>query len=484
VGTERAPVRLGQEVRLAAGGLALLVGLAAVAQSMSHVVVSLDTTQLVAYADSTLAHLRHGQWQHWGGAYPLLQAIPALALRSQGLRSDYVIDSLIGLNVLSFATMVWVSWRGLVRRSAAGAILLVTVLLSGTLLWYLHASFGEPLAAVVTLAAAVASWHGRRHLAAAMFLFLAGLSKDTAVPFLFVLCVAVSIGAERWTDPAWRWCRLASLLVAASLSLLVTGAYNYARFGSVLALPYLKPVFFVQSPGTEVSFFGAVWLSPNGGLLPFWPSFGVLLILGAIATVRATWSSPSLVAGIRRAAPAVGVVAVLLGVSVELANWWSPLGWVAWGSRLMLPWVPAAAYVLVVAYHEEIERLLRWIVGVPVGFWLAGIALAAASTPQYVAMVRPTLFWEVFIVPDAICPKVPYPGTGAANTYYYTCVNHMLWTKQSMLISAFQAGPNLFFLVIGCACAAGLLWLLQRLRASVRSEIAVDLVTHPSLAEC
>jgi hypothetical protein len=468
MGTVATSSRTRESVTMVAGLLAAAFGLATVADGLRHIVISSDTQEVVSGVDSALAHLRHGQLLGWGGAYPLLQAIPAFVLRAVGISSEHVIDALVGLNVLSFAAMVWASWRGLVRETVAGALLLVVVLVSGTMLWYLHATLAEPLAAAVTLGAAMASWHGRRHLLAAAFVFLAGISKDTAALFVLMLCLGASAGAESWSDASWRWRRVAWLLAAAGLSFLVTSAYNYARFGTILDLPYMASFRYVPWLETQAGFFAVVWLSPNGGLLPFWPSLTVLLVLAVVAAVRTIRKSAGWEARLLRAAPALGVAAALFGMTVELAKWFAPLGWVAWGSRLMLPWVPASAYLLVAAYHTEIIRLLRWTVLRPLLAWLAGIALTIASVPQYVAMVRPTLFIEMF-TPDAACPRIPYAEQGAS--YYYACSNHLFWTKGSVLLTAFQVdGAHLVDLAIGCVCGAGLLWLLTRLPAPVGLE--------------
>jgi hypothetical protein len=436
---------------LTAASVLVLVG--TVADGLRSVFLTNDTAILVHTVDQALAHLRHGQLEHWGGEYALLQAIPAAALRAAGLGLDDTFTWLVALNVVSFVAMVWASWHWLSRQSRAGAFLVLAVLLSSTLLWYLHASFGEPLAAAVTLGTVVACWHDRRSLAAAGLLFLAGLSKDTAPAFVLLLGVGASIGSPHWSDASFRRRRILALGLAAVAAVVVTAAYNYARFGSLLDAPYLIPAYTMPWVSTQVSFGAAVWLSPNGGALLFWPSFGVLLVL-SVAAVATVWRScADWRERARRLAPAAGVVGVLAGMTLELSRWWAPLGWMAWGSRLLLPWLPAVAYLLVVAYARELEALLRRLIGPAMRFWPAAIGLAAVSLPQYVAMVRPDLFLPVF-VPDAMCPGQD-PRTNMA--LYVHCTNHELWTRGSMLLSAYSPSRSL---LVGCACAGALIWVL------------------------
>jgi hypothetical protein len=445
-------------------GVAILAGLAALVNGMRQRFVSIDTIRLVTTVESAIGHLQRGELLHWGGSYPLLQAVPAFVMYAAGMTRSEVILGLIELNLAAFAVLLWLACevRG---RSAAGVVLLLIVLLSGTLLWYLHASFGEPLAAAVTGAMVVACWRSRRHFGAAALLFLAGLSKDTAVPFLLLLGLGASVGGPNWADASFRRGRPVALALGAAASLLLAAAYNYARFGTVLDAPYLDPMFFVPWAQTQLSFFAGVWLSPNGGLLPFWPSFGILLLLTAVAAVRAVQGAEGRRARLERAAPAVAVAATLLGMTVELSDWFSPLGWVAWGSRLLLPWAPACAYLLVAAYGGELERLVACLLRPAWRFWASAVLLAAISLPQYVAMGRPSL-WEAIFAPDAVCTA---PDLTVDAGYYYRCIDHMMWTKASTLLAAYATQPEPLALGLGIACSAGLIWLMYRQRSTLRA---------------
>jgi hypothetical protein len=135
---------------------------------------------------------------------------------------------------------------------------------------------------------------------------------------------------------------------------------------------------------------------------------------------------------------------------------------VAWGPRLILPWVPACAYLLVAAYAGDLEGLLARLTRSPVLFLLLAVALAAASVPQYVAMVHPKV-WLLVFATDVQCPTVPTVNLGG---YYYRCTEHQMWSKPSMLAAAYAPGADPTPLLIGCACAAALIWLLHRMRAA------------------
>jgi hypothetical protein len=413
-----------------------------------------DTLGVVAAADWVLRGLRGGGWAHGGSRFPLLQTIPTVGLRAVGLGVDQTRWSLVGLNVAAFAGLVVIAWRSLVNISRPAAIFFLAVLLSGPLAWYATSSFGEMLAALATLAMVVACrYRAGGALAAALFI-LAGLSKDTAFPFLLLLGFGASTFNPSWTRPEFRRRRIVGLAAAAAVTLGVIGVYNFARFGTVVNAVDSSPRLFVPELRDQVSFFLAIWLSPNGGLLLFWPSFGVLLALAGFAAFHLRGRRGELV-------PAGMAGLILLGLTAGFAKWWSPLGWWAWGPRLIVPWLPAVGFLLVVAYAAQLERLLAGIVRSAAWSWGLCLALAAVSLPQYVVLFRPSMFSSPF-ASDAVCPTTAY--IERAPTYYYHCVNHQLWTKGSVLGQAYQPGLGFGSFLLGLACAAGLIWLLSLLR--------------------
>jgi hypothetical protein len=76
-----------------------------------------------------------------------------------------------------------------------------------------------------------------------------------------------------------------------ALAFVVSGAvvigFNFLRFGSFRNELYLNPIFLVPDLGTQLRNAAGLWLSPSGGLLTFWPSFGALLGVAVRAGVIA-----------------------------------------------------------------------------------------------------------------------------------------------------------------------------------------------------
>ena len=56
--------------------------------------------------------------------------------------------------------------------------------------------------------------------------------------------------------------------------------------------------------------------------------------------------------------PLVGVELVLLGLAYGFSKWFAPFGWVAWGTRLMYPWIPSLILLVVFFFNEEIDQML------------------------------------------------------------------------------------------------------------------------------
>src|SRR5258708_27026825 len=147
-----------------------------------------DTVVLLHETDSILAHVSRGEWRDWGGQFPLLQKLPVLLLRSLGWREDAVLRALGVISLVSLALLLLWSWRSLYRHRLESFFL--AVLLSGPLLWYGHSTFGEMLAALMTMGFVIACSEKAPAWKIFLFFVLASGSKDTGFPFLFLLRLA------------------------------------------------------------------------------------------------------------------------------------------------------------------------------------------------------------------------------------------------------------------------------------------------------
>lgn len=428
--------------------------------------VSGDTKVLVGQARLALHEIGLGHWVGWSGHFALLQQIPAGALVLAGLSDPHVIRGLVVLNILLLAAATWWAWRRLRRRSGLVAILFVAAILSGPMLWYGHASFSELMAAALTLAIVVLLLDRAGAALVILAMLGASIAKDTSLPFVVLLALGTAFTVARPGPPWYLRLRLPTIVVGTILSGIAVGGFNYLGFYRVTNPSNLDPKYFVPNLSIQVRFFFGIWLSPNGGVVTFWPTFAAFMLLAVAAAVAVARRSADWRGRAVALVPLATAASVLGGVSLGLSKWRAPLGWISWGPRLLLPWLVASAFLLGWAYAEQMEvlvvRLRRHALAV-----LIPLVLIVASLPQYVILFRPGL-WDPLFATDAVCPRVPYIEQGA--TYYYQCTIHQLWSKHSVLLDAYSRhlGPTAFLL--GTLCCAAWLWFTVNSLLSMRSS--------------
>jgi hypothetical protein len=387
--------------------------------------------------------------------FPLFQFIPAVALELSGAARDAIPMYLAWLNWASFAGTSALLWSSLKKQtSPAVAACALLVLLTSPLLPYAVETFNEPAAALVTLAFAVAVVSGHHPGWVFALAFLTAITKETAAPFLALVGL---LGLVRRHDPApSKRMYLVVLVAAVALGTAINSAFNYFRYDSVFNQQTLAAEFRVDTLQQFALNFAGIWLSPNGGLVPFWPSF-VLILLVVLAGARGAdpW-------------PARLLAVVLLGLAGGFAAWYAPHGWVAWGPRLLLPWLPAVLYLACYFYPALIERQVafmtanRWRVSVAI------VVLAASALPSLVEVVDPRVMMALF-TPDAVFPQ-PAPVQQDRGAYF-AYLNYVMWSKRSMLIDAYNYVLHPLFrdkLLLYVACIAVI---VQGMAASARTRV-------------
>ena len=121
--------------------------------------------------------------------------------------------------------------------------------------------------------------------------FLAGMTKEVAFPFLLVIG-GLCLLPEIVTAPGKIKGRLYALLAGALLTVLVNVAFNYFRYGTYYDAGHLTELYLVPTLRLHLSFFLAMWFTPYGGLLFFWPSF-VLLYFSLLVLLFIRWKNKS-----------------------------------------------------------------------------------------------------------------------------------------------------------------------------------------------
>ncbi len=432
-----------------------------------------DTHVMLDTLDGVLRCVSEGRWVRCeeAGKWPAFQYALAVLLRGLGMSRLGVGDVLSCLSIVAFVALLAITWRTLASRSRPVAIFALLVLGSGLLLHYANRSFGEMVASFFSLAL-VAAWLRRRGLwLLALLAFLTSLTKETAFPFIGLLGVTCIL-AQRTPGLSWRSLlreergRLVGTALGVVVGVAVSAAVNFFRFGMPYNVAYVEESTMAPPVSFQLDFFAALWVAPNAGLLFFWP----LLVLTLLALPVAVWRRG------RRSGTAahwlpLGVLAVtLVLLTAFLARWWAPFGWWAWGSRLILPWMPAVLLVALYIYAEEARELVR-----PLAASRARIVALAVGVSLLVLPHVASIFLSNEVISTAFASRgvCLTPDTPERYAAFFPCISATAWVHPSPLLHGYRLVPHrhvrlralLVVLLVACACA----WLGRESREPARS---------------
>lgn len=420
-----------------------------------------DTVGLVRGADAAIACAREGTWRGCGllpsgrllpdypevegsavDRFPPLLYLPALVVQGAGGDQALSLRVIAVLGLASFGLLVALPW--LIGRRAGGLHrhrhLWALLILASPLLPYAGSTWSEVHSAVLLAVAVALVAADAPPALVALAALGAGLSKDTAPPFVIALACAVALaaakphrgrGLRRWIPASPSFLAAVAGSVAA---LLVTAAFNVFRYDSPTNVTYLAETFQVRRPSAVAGQLVAVLVSPNGGLLPFWPAAGVL-----VAVAVAGWRT---MAASSRAGLVVAAVATF-GFLVSLALWWAPFGWQAWSPRLCLPLVPAVAVAVLVLLPADFRP------GRPLV--LAAAAAVVLAVPQAGITGRSTGIIRFMNAPRPACA----PGA-AVEADFVRCNLDRAWRQQpGLLVEGLQGVPQPVAAPLTAATLAG-----------------------------
>ena len=474
--------------RLAAGGFVTAVLLIDAWVALRHPDSHGDTAGLVIGSQKILDCLHHHVFtscETWRGGHPdprggmayvgpwpLLQYLPAIALRELGVSRLATLHVLIVANAVALSAMV-----GLVaitlRRSASVSWIpvMVATLIVGPLLWYGTTAFGEALASAVIVAAIAAVLLRARPALVGALVAVASTTKETNAVFVLVLVVVCVLAhnARRPDDKAASRRLLAGAAIGALAGAGANSAFNVLRFGSIRNTTYLQASQHAPNSAVVGKSFAALWVAPNGGLLWFWPSSLAVLALigaGAIWTLRRSAWNWSVVAPLL-------VTAILIIEVAGVSTWYSPFGWHSWGPRLLLALMPALLLIACVFAGDRATHLLhrflagRWL-------WPAAFVTIAMGLANATVLFEPSYAPRFFGDPHCANAHI---GTNPAA--YYRCFDYLAWRKQPFLLRMgldgfHTAGGKLIAFVF----ATAVILLLRAARTDARRSLGPSTSPH------
>ena len=436
-----------------------------------------DTELLVrVHTNAIRACLKEGHLVNCpdSGVWPLFQNLSSLLLSYFGFSTSSILHALSYLSFLSFLSSVLLIFWTLKRKaSVAPAITGILIIITSPLLWYSHSTFGEMAAAFLILAFTATCLMRAPSWVVVSLLFLAGSTKEVAVPFLVVIGLLCVFAGAPATE---RRKRVAALIGAATITIAATAAFNYFRYGTFLNSSYASKLYIVPTFKLQVSFFLGIWLSPNGGLAVFWPSFMLLYlaVAGAVLLQIARNKFSEGLIGLERRSfgfyvPLMAISAILFLLTAGFSRWFTPLGGFAWGPRYMLPWIPALSLLLIYFYREELGGILGLILHQRIGLALSALVIFVVSVPQFSILFGDFVLAKIFSYPD--CPRVPVIQEGAA--YYFQCLQTQIWPRHIFILELYRIAlkpPALWFSILcGAVLVTGLLSMRKQL---VTNEIS------------
>jgi hypothetical protein len=399
----------------------------------------------------------------WGlmspiGWWPLLQHIPdAITIGLGGDGHAARTRVLATLSVVGVVATVGLGWLVLRRYGQAPWFWgFLFVVLSSPVIAYGNQTAGEMLAMGLLVALVAATLLRAPGPVIALAALGACLTKETSYPFvaglgLLCLWLAQRRSAGSILRPAiWGAAGMAVAITAASL-------FNVVRFGSVLNTNYLDSQLRTPGVGRTLDYAAAVFASPSGGLIFFWPA--ACLLVGAaclVALVRAPFRSAY-------TRPALVVIAAVAALSVGFASWWTPFGWSGYGPRLQLPWVPPLALILLVAYGDELARLARRLLA-PTWRLVAVAAVAFVCALPHIGLLWHFTSLSGFFAQESPLCEAPWRG-GVQR--WHRCQHRLLWEDRPMPFYTVKGVSGAGAVATAVIVALGLLGSLVLLRGEL-----------------
>ena len=284
-------------------------------------ILSGDTVALSQSARALVACLENGQFKGCAGTnqFGLPQHIPAMFLAWKGLDDTSIVFILSCLNVLALGILARIIYKS-VAISPIAKMLIGMTLIIGPIIAYGPYSFGEAISTLAYVGLVVAIFE-RKYYRLVFFMVLAVTSRETAFVSIALLTGSILVFDSTRSRQELRQMFLA-VYGSMLLGIVCLFSFNIWKFNTWKNLPHMDPV--LRTPGLKLKIESAIgiFLSPNGGLVPYW-------FLGAVAALGIPlWGLMNRRLNPRKRFGFLLLISGFLAQVAILSSWYAPYGWV------------------------------------------------------------------------------------------------------------------------------------------------------------
>ena len=400
-----------------------------------------------------------GKLNYWGlmtsvGDWPLLQHVPDLL--SIGLGADghaartRILELLSVAAVVGAVVLAWIALNRAGQRAWFWAFM--AVVLSSPLVWYARTTAGEALATGLLVAFVAATVIPAHPALVGLAAIGAAWTKETSYPFLVALGIVGLVLARRRTGTSIRP-HLIWGAVGLALGVLAASLFNIVRYGKVVSPNFFESELHTPGVARKLEYAVGVLVSPSGGMFVFWPAASVLVLVACIVALR----------GRADPRPALVILAVILGLTLGFASWWTPFGWSAIGPRLALPWGLPLLLLALVAYGGAMRPFAMRLLVSPWSVLAIFAVVLTFSLPNIGTMWRPNATGAFFQQQQPPCDA---PWRGGVEKWN-RCQHEQMWFDRPMPLYGLHGVKSPGGAVTTGFIAAALLGCLVLLRAEL-----------------
>ena len=421
-------------------------------------------TEIMANASVELVKCAQNEtWSNCAGAagapFGLLQFAPALFLAWKGMSPTDIVLSLGLLSLIAFFSTCIVIMR-LKSINLVSRTFVCLMLISGPLIGYAPASFGESLAVFVWVCFVISLLFGHWTTVFA-FSLIAVTWRESAI--LTIAPIGCSLLLHRYyVGEKIKWKEFFAFVSGIFTGFGCVCLLNIWRYGTWKNVGYLNPEFRTPGLALPLRVFGSLWFSPSGGVLVIWFLAALVSVVVPILVI----SSSDKLFSVKNISPML-ILLVPLGQSLLLSKWFSPFGWISWGPRTMIPTIAISSFACCLAYPYALAKLTRLYILIPL-VTLSLISLGASLG----YLNRPSEVMADFLTPNTSCPTMPVLQLD--RDYYFRCLEAGIWNVDHSMLSAGWRGISGVSISVAFALYAACYLLLILSRKDFEQEASTE----------